>query len=48
MLEGGPGTVTPRPDRFMDLHLQGAGSYTLRFDVTLKKALQTAGAKFGL
>ncbi|HEY5170011.1 MAG TPA: hypothetical protein VIK03_11565, partial [Thermoleophilia bacterium] len=34
VLEGGPGTVHPRPDRFMDLRLGRAGTYTLRFEVT--------------
>ncbi len=48
VLEGGPGQVRPRPDRFMDLELERAGAYTLRFDVTVAKALETAGAKIGL
>jgi hypothetical protein len=48
VLEGGPGTVTPRPDRFMDLHLGRAGTYRLRFDVTLKRALDVAADKAGL
>jgi len=48
VLEGGPGRVIPRPDRFMDLELERSGAYTLRLDVTLTKALDTAGTKIGL
>ena len=48
VLEGGPGTVRPRPDRFMDLDLGQAGTYSLRFEVTPAKALDTAAARLGL
>jgi hypothetical protein len=48
VLEGGPGEVRPRPDRFMDLRLDAAGTYTLRFDVTPGKALDMAAGRFGL
>jgi hypothetical protein len=48
VLEGGPGTVHPRPDRFMDLRLGRAGNYTLRFEVTPGKALDVAAGRLGL
>ncbi len=48
VLEGGPGTVRPRADRFMELDLRRAGTYTLRFEVSLDTALETAGARLGL
>ena len=48
VLEGGPGTVTPRPDRFMDLRLRRSGTYTLRFVVTPAKTLDVIGGRFGL
>ncbi len=44
----GPGTVHPRPDRFMDLRLQRSGTYTLRFVVTPSKALDVMAGRFGL
>lgn len=47
-LEGGPGTVVPRTDRFMDLRLRRAGAYTLRFVVTPAKTLDVIGGRFGL
>ncbi|MBE0527659.1 MAG: hypothetical protein IH629_00440, partial [Thermoleophilia bacterium] len=48
VLEGGPGTVRPRPDRFMDLDLGQSGTYTLRFEVTPAKALDAAASRLGL
>jgi hypothetical protein len=48
VLEGGPGTVWPRSDRFMDLRLEAAGTYTLRFEVTPEKVLDSAAGRFGL
>ena len=48
VLEGGPGTVHPRSDRFMDLRLGEAGTYTLRFEATPAKVLDTAAGRFGL
>jgi hypothetical protein len=48
VLEGGPGAVRPRPDRFMDLDLGQAGTYSLRFEVTPAKALDNAADRFGL
>jgi hypothetical protein len=48
VLEGGPGTVRPRPDRFMDLRLGRAGTYTLRFEVTPGRALHVAAGRLGL
>ena len=48
VLEGGPGTVHPRPDRFMDLRLGRAGTYTLRFEVTPGKAFDVAAGRLGL
>ncbi len=48
VLEGGPGTVVPRTDRFMDLRLRRAGAYTLRFVVTPAKMLDVLGGRFGL
>jgi hypothetical protein len=48
VLEGGPGTVEPRPDRFMDLRLRRSGTYTLRFVVTPAKALDVMAGRFGL
>ncbi len=48
VLEGGPGAVRPRPDRFTELDLRRAGTYTLRFEVSLATALETAGARLGL
>jgi hypothetical protein len=47
-VRGGPGRLTPTPGRFMILHASRAGTYTLRFDVTLEKALAQAGARLGL
>jgi hypothetical protein len=44
----GPGTVDPRPDRFMDLHLRRSGTYTLRFEVTPAKTLDVLAGRFGL
>ena len=44
----GPGTVQPRPDRFMDLRLERSGTYTLRFEVTPAKALDVMAGRFGL
>lgn len=49
VLEGGAGAVRSRSsDRFVGLELQEAGTYTLRFEVTLEKALGAAGAEVGL
>ena len=48
VLEGGPGTVEPRPDRFVDLRLRRSGTYTLRFVVTPSKALDVVAGRFGL
>jgi hypothetical protein len=48
VLEGGPGTVTPRPDRFMDVTLDRAGDYTLRFEVTPARMLDVATGRLGL
>ena len=42
----GPGRVEPRRDRFMDLHLSRAGTYTLRFEVTPAKALDSLAGRF--
>ena len=47
-LEGGPGSVHPRPDRFMDLRLGRAGAYSLRFVVTPAKVLDVASGRLGL
>ena len=47
-LEGGPGSVHPRPDRFMDLRLGRAGPYSLRFVVTPAKVLDSATGRLGL
>jgi hypothetical protein len=47
-LEGGPGRITPRPDRFMDLTLGRAGRYTLRFVVTPAKMAHVAAGRLGL
>ncbi len=47
-LEGGPGSVHPRPDRFMDLRLGRAGAYSLRFVVTPAKVLDVATGRLGL
>jgi uncharacterized protein YggT (Ycf19 family) len=47
-LEGGPGKITPRPDRFMDLTLGRAGRYTLRFVVTPAKMADVAAGRLGL
>jgi hypothetical protein len=47
-LRGGAGSLTPTPDRFMVLRVARAGTCTLRFDVTLRKALEQAGARVGL
>jgi hypothetical protein len=47
-LEGGPGKVTPRPDRFMDVTLGQAGGYSLRFVVTPAKMLDVATGRLGL
>jgi hypothetical protein len=44
----GPGSVHPRTDRFMDLRLRRAGTYTLRFVVTPSKALDVMAGRFGL
>jgi hypothetical protein len=48
VLEGGPGTVTPRSDRFMDVTLDRAGDYTLRFEVTPARMLDVATGRLGL
>ncbi len=48
VLEGGPGSLHPRSDRFMDLRLGRAGTYTLRFEVTPGKALDVAAGRLGL
>jgi hypothetical protein len=48
VLEGGPGRVTPRPDRFMDITLGRAGDYRLRFEVTPAKMLDVALGRLGL
>jgi hypothetical protein len=48
VLEGGPGRVVPRTDRFMDLRLRRPGAYTLRFVVTPAKTLDALGGRFGL
>jgi len=48
VLEGGPGKVLPRSDRFMDLDLTRAGTYTLRLEVTPARVLDTAAGRFGL
>ena len=48
VLEGGPGVVTPRPDRFMDVTLVRAGDYTLRFEVTPARMLDVATGRLGL
>lgn len=42
----GPGRVEPRRDRFMDLHLRRAGTYTLRFEVTPATALDSLAGRF--
>ena len=44
----GPGTVEPRTDRFMDLHLRRSGTYTLRFVVSPTRALDVLAGRFGL
>ena len=48
VLDGGPGTVTPRPDRYMNVTLGRAGRYSLRFVVTPKKTLDVATGRLGL
>jgi hypothetical protein len=48
VLEGGPGAISPRPDRFMDVTLGRAGDYTLRFEVTPARMLDVAGRRLGL
>ena len=48
VLEGGPGKVTPRPDRFMDVTLPRAGDYTLRFEVTPARMVDVATRRLGL
>ena len=45
---GSPPTLTPTTDRFMIMHAARAGTYTLRIDVTLARALRQAGARLGL
>jgi hypothetical protein len=47
-LEGGPGSLREGPDRMIVLDARGAGTYTVRFDVTLGKALAAAGDRLGL
>ena len=47
-LEGGPGSIHPRPDRFMDLRLDRAGAYSLRFVVTPAKVVDVAAGRLGL
>jgi hypothetical protein len=47
-LEGGPGRITPRTDRSMDLTLDRAGHYTLRFVVTPAKMADVAAGRLGL
>ncbi len=48
VLDGGPGTVVPRSDRFMDLRLRRSGAYTLRFVVTPARTLDVIAGRFGL
>ena len=48
VLTGGPGTITARPDRFMDVRLEKAGDYSLRFEVTPARMLDVATARLGL
>jgi hypothetical protein len=48
VLEGGPGEVTPRPDRFMDVALVRAGDHALRFEVTPARMLDVATGRLGL
>ncbi len=48
VLSGGPGRVVSRPDRFMDLRLAKAGTYSLRFEVTPAKAVHEVVGRFGL
>lgn len=48
VLEGGPGTITPRPDRFMDVTLPRAGEYAVRFEVTPARMLDVATGRLGL
>lgn len=48
VLHGGPGAVTPRPDRFMDVSLGQAGAYMLRFEVTPARMLDVATGRLGL
>jgi hypothetical protein len=47
-LTSGAGELHRTPGRFLRLDARHAGEYTLRFDVTLGKALAQIGAKLGL
>ena len=47
-LEGGPGELRPGPGGFLVLEAERAGDYTVRFEVTLGKALTEVGARLGL
>ncbi len=47
-VHGAAARLTPTPDRFMVLHATRAGTYTLRIDVTLARALHEVGARLGL
>jgi hypothetical protein len=44
----GSGHLERGPDRFLILYADSPGTYTIRFEVTLEKALSVAGAKIGL
>ena len=48
VLEGGPGRITPRPDRFMDVSLERPGDYALRFEVTPARMFDVATGRLGL
>lgn len=48
VLEGGPGTVRPRDDRFMNLRLGTAGTYTLRFQISPSRVVDIAAGRLGL
>ena len=47
-LEGGPGGLRRGLGRFVVLDAERAGEYTVRFEVTLGKALAEVGATLGL
>ena len=48
VLSGGPGSLSLGPDRFIVLKAGAAGTYTVRFRVTLAKALSVAESRVGL